>query len=97
MKCPKCGGETKVFDSRDVHYGRWRRHECLCCKHRFSTVEIGMDEFKSVSDQLEFMKIVKCRECKYRRKAIFTNYCSHSFGLKQITDLDGFCSNGEGR
>lgn len=46
MTCPMCNGKTKVIDSRDVEDSRYRRHECLCCKHRFSTYEIDADYYE---------------------------------------------------
>lgn len=41
MKCPACGRNTGVFDSRPVsdHEVR-RRRECSGCRFRFTTVEI---------------------------------------------------------
>lgn len=44
MKCPKCGAETKVADSRrpigsEIH----RRRACCGCGHRFNTVEMSLD------------------------------------------------------
>lgn len=49
MLCEKCDGDTKIIDSRctDGNVTR-RRHECLECGHRFSTVEIPtsiLDQF----------------------------------------------------
>jgi len=46
MKCPKCGSETKVKDSRrpidaEIH----RRRECTSCGHRFSTIEAELRTF----------------------------------------------------
>lgn len=40
MKCPVCGSETKVIDSRLKFENVYRRRECLGCKARFSTNEI---------------------------------------------------------
>ena len=39
MKCPKCGGKTRVRDSRSYHGTTRRRRVCLICGGRFSTVE----------------------------------------------------------
>lgn len=35
MKCPICGGKTKVIDSRKNQ----RRRECINCLTRFNTTE----------------------------------------------------------
>lgn len=41
MKCPHCGGETKVLESRHADEGAAirRRRECLVCARRFNTME----------------------------------------------------------
>lgn len=41
MKCPYCGGETKVLESRHANDGLAirRRRECLECGRRFNTME----------------------------------------------------------
>ena len=30
MRCPRCGLETKVIDSREAEGSRWRRRKCHC-------------------------------------------------------------------
>lgn len=39
MKCPNCGGETGVIDSRVMSEGVRRRRQCNSCGFRFSTME----------------------------------------------------------
>lgn len=42
MRCPKCGGDTQVIDSRpDEKHGWyiWRRRRCYDCTYRFTTEE----------------------------------------------------------
>ena len=59
MNCPKCDGDTKVIDSRNVR----RRRECLVCEHRFTTVEILASEFKKTKKlQEQPEKIKKLQE-----------------------------------
>lgn len=43
MICQKCGCTTKIIDSRSVDNGTStrRRHECLKCRHRFTTYELS--------------------------------------------------------
>ena len=36
MKCPSCGGLTRVLETREDR----RRRACEACGHRFSTVEV---------------------------------------------------------
>lgn len=53
MKCIKCGGDTKVNDSRPMRYGKWRRRMCLCCNHKFSTIEIELDEYRYLKEKVK--------------------------------------------
>lgn len=40
MKCPECGGATRVVDSRPTEQGRTRRYKCEVCSSRFTTIEV---------------------------------------------------------
>jgi len=41
MKCPKCGGRIRTFDSRPRPDNTvWRRKRCDACGYRFTTVEL---------------------------------------------------------
>lgn len=49
MICPKCQDDmTEVIDSRVMPYGVRRRRECLVCDHRWTTVEIDVDQYKTL-------------------------------------------------
>lgn len=39
MLCPKCGGVTRVEETRDANDQIVRRRVCKVCKHRFMTAE----------------------------------------------------------
>ena len=39
MKCPRCGGDTCVKNTRVRRDERWRRRRCLKCNKDFWTVE----------------------------------------------------------
>jgi len=41
MRCPKCDGDTNVYDSRPRENGHtvYRRRRCLECLHEFVTDE----------------------------------------------------------
>lgn len=40
MTCPKCGGETGVYETRPTTFNRFRRRrKCLDCGFRFTTYE----------------------------------------------------------
>ena len=64
MLCPNCKSSMlKCIDSRPIGGRTRRRHECLKCRGRFSTVEISVDEFKALqlrekllADVLEFSR-----------------------------------------
>ncbi len=41
MKCPKCGGDTTVFNTRPRPNNTvWRRRKCLDCDERTTTREM---------------------------------------------------------
>jgi len=40
MICPKCGGRSKVYNSRPKDDTIRRHRQCLKCEHRFATIEI---------------------------------------------------------
>lgn len=46
MKCPYCGAESKVLDSRPVYDAVRRRRQCLLCEERFTTIELCVEEKK---------------------------------------------------
>jgi len=48
-KCEKCGGLARVIDSRERPIGFSRRRKCSNCGHRFSTVEVRTDQFKTIA------------------------------------------------
>lgn len=41
MKCPKCGGKTKVLNSRSPK----RKRKCSVCGYGWITTEVPMDEY----------------------------------------------------
>lgn len=43
MKCPVCGGNTKVIDSRCEDDCVNRKRMCLECGYRFATIEVDRD------------------------------------------------------
>ena len=64
MLCPKCNSSLlKCIDSRPISGRTRRRHECLKCRGRFSTVEISVEDYKALqlrekllADMLEFSR-----------------------------------------
>lgn len=48
MKCPECGNETLVKDSRENDNDIMRRRECNACGYRFNTVESFLEGGKIV-------------------------------------------------
>lgn len=59
MKCPKCGGDSKVTDSRKAHDEIYRRRACKKCGYSFYTFE-AIDESENVKKLLS--KIVIARK-----------------------------------
>lgn len=39
-RCPLCGGDTKVTDTRPTEASLRRRRCCLVCAHRYTTYEV---------------------------------------------------------
>lgn len=37
----------------------------------------------------------RCKDCKHRRETAHRSYCLPQFGLKEITNLNAYCSYGE--
>ena len=64
MQCPNCKSSMlKCIDSRPISGLTRRRHECLKCRGRFSTVEISVEDYKALqlrekllADVLEFSR-----------------------------------------
>ena len=54
MNCPKCSGPTSVLDSRMSKTGRVRRRRQCDKGHRFTTLEVTMDEW-SAFEQMQVM------------------------------------------
>lgn len=45
MNCPKCGHDVvSCIDSRPRNGTIYRRRKCMECGHRFSTLEISLDD-----------------------------------------------------
>lgn len=45
--CRRCGGETRVVDTRYNSQGvKWRRRKCLVCGYRYHTKEVFYGEVK---------------------------------------------------
>ena len=59
MKCPYCGGKSKITQSRQRNKVYQRRHECNVCHSRFSTYELGVEEYKELN---RYKKLWECLE-----------------------------------
>ena len=51
MICPKCGGRSKVYNSRPKDDTIRRHRQCLKCKHRYATIEI-LEQKEDVLDKI---------------------------------------------
>ena len=51
MICPKCGGRSKVYNSRPKDDTIRRHRQCLKCEHRFATIEI-LEQKEDVLDKI---------------------------------------------
>jgi transcriptional regulator NrdR family protein len=50
MKCPECGAETAVIDSRPALGTVRRRRECTACGHRFTTREVNQEDWENLRE-----------------------------------------------
>lgn len=48
MTCPKCGSDTKVYDSRYKWDTVARKRECLKCGTRFQTREVPLEVYEEI-------------------------------------------------
>ncbi len=52
MRCPSCGSyQVRTVDSRPYDTQVRRRRECADCLERFNTIEILLEEHKSLKQQ----------------------------------------------
>ena len=51
MICPKCGGRSKVYNSRPKDNTIRRHRQCLKCNHRYATIEI-LEQKEDVLDKI---------------------------------------------
>lgn len=45
MVCPKCDIKSRIIDSRCQGNRVWRRHKCLKCGLKFSTIETYVEDY----------------------------------------------------
>lgn len=74
MRCPECGSyNLGCKDTREskTHPGRRaRRHKCQDCGHRFSTIEITLEEYENL-----------CGLRKCERRAVVAKYRTRVIGI----------------
>ena len=58
MKCWKCGAETSVVETRLREQGLTRRRKCAN-GHRFTSVEVTLDELKLANSAVFKLKEIK--------------------------------------
>jgi len=50
MRCPECGNETRVGETRDIAGNNRRRRVCPNCGHRFTTIETIVQSNQKYND-----------------------------------------------
>tara|TARA_R100000482_G_C4979929_1_gene82811 strand:+ start:122 stop:406 length:285 start_codon:yes stop_codon:yes gene_type:complete len=53
MICPKCGGRSKVYNSRPKDDTIRRHRQCLKCNHRYTTIEVLEQKHKAIDKPKE--------------------------------------------
>jgi transcriptional regulator NrdR family protein len=61
MKCVKCGGKTRVQESRAKPEGYYRRRFCVACGHSYVTVESDTTAVE-LSESMELQRRVAAAE-----------------------------------
>lgn len=58
MLCPKCNSEdSAVIDCRTRNDGKMRRRrECYDCRHRFTTIEVDIDDYENLKELAASLK-----------------------------------------
>ena len=85
MRCPKCGGDTTVHNTRLTPEGWQKRYrKCLECGRNFATFEKYREETNREKAESD---IVRCGKCLLRKRCDIKD---QNF----FTDED-FCSYGE--
>lgn len=67
MKCPECGGKTKVVETRSNGQCTIRRRICQSCKIKLYTEERYNESAKFELSQLTKEAGIKCRMRKERK------------------------------
>lgn len=54
MKCPACGGNSSVLETRAINENSRRRRSCndKNCRHRFTTIEVVVQSSTNHSDMV---------------------------------------------
>ena len=101
MICPVCGGKTKILETRETKRGTRRRHECWCCHHRFTTIEIINLAEKMLRQEVETLKgtfeaapVVRCKDCTHGSKNEDGSISCNCFMVDSMPPT-GFCSFGD--
>lgn len=56
-ECPECSGRSHVKDTRSSPDGLRRRRECVECGHRWTTIEITHNTFRSARKAVKAMTL----------------------------------------
>lgn len=77
--CPKCGYQTYILDTRTrPDENIRRRRQCEKCGHRFTTIEVEVNEFEKVWEQKSYENCFlneeysnqNCKLCQYRKRCL---------------------------
>ena len=90
MRCieKRCGGKTKVVDSRDsVSYSVRRRHECLKCGYRFTTYETpSKEEFINAKNNNDKYECSIGLFCNFKERGTWICRCMKKCNFKKVRD-----------
>jgi len=91
MVCPRCGFDTKVFDSRPVKNGKRTRRRRIClsssCRYRFTTVEEIRYSVRSATGYSQPFSEKKLFRSRSARQGSIDQECLDNLLQLIVTDL----------
>lgn len=63
MKCINCNSKTATLETRQSPQGVYRRHKCLSCGQRFTTIEILKEEYAKCVKENMFNEEINTIDC----------------------------------
>lgn len=63
MKCIQCNSKTATLETRQSPQGVCRRHKCLSCGQRFTTIEVLKEEYVKCVNEVMLDENINAIDC----------------------------------